>query len=39
MSRNEISIGNGREAIDINETVTIFKLTSVVVSCEPIATG
>ena len=34
-----ISIGNGRETIDINETVAIFKLTSVLVSREPIATG
>ena len=34
-----INIGNGRETIDINETVTIFKLTSVLGSREPIATG
>ena len=34
-----INIGNGRETIDRNETVTIFKLTSVLGSCEPIATG
>ena len=34
-----ISIGNGRETIDTNEIVTIFKLTSVLVSREPIATG
>ena len=33
-----ISIGNGRETIDINETATIFKLPSVLVSREPIAT-
>ena len=34
-----INIGNGSETIDINETVTIFKLTSVPGSREPIATG
>ena len=34
-----INIGNVRETIDINETVTIFKLTSVLGSREPIATG
>ena len=34
-----INIGNGRETIDINETVTIIKLTSVLGSREPIATG
>ena len=34
-----MNIGNGRETIDINETVTIFKLTSVLGSREPIATG
>ena len=34
-----INIGNGRETIDINETVTIFKPTSVLGSREPIATG
>ena len=34
-----INIGNGRETIDINETVTIFKLISVLGSQEPIATG
>ena len=34
-----INIGNGWETIDINETVTIFKLTSVLGSREPIATG
>ena len=34
-----INISNGRETIDINETVTIFKLTSVLGSREPIAKG
>ena len=34
-----INIGNGRETIDINETVTIFKLSSVLGSREPTATG
>ena len=34
-----INIGNGRETIDINETVTIIKLTSVLGSRELIATG
>ena len=34
-----INIGDGRETIDINETVTIFKLASVLGSREPIATG
>ena len=34
-----INIGNERETIDVNETVTIIKLTSVLGSREPIATG
>ena len=34
-----INTGNGRETIDINETVTIFKLTSVLGNREPTATG
>ena len=34
-----INIGNGRETIDINETVTIIKHTRVLGSREPIATG